>query len=45
PRSGRRATFPELDRVAWVPLARARDLVVAGQVSLLDRLEEALTNP
>ncbi|TGJ95807.1 DNA mismatch repair protein MutT, partial [Actinotalea fermentans ATCC 43279 = JCM 9966 = DSM 3133] len=29
PRSGRRATFPELDRVAWVPLARARDLVVA----------------
>ncbi|MBD7952034.1 NUDIX domain-containing protein [Oerskovia rustica] len=45
PRSGRRATFPELDRVAWVPLARARELVVAGQVGLLDRLEEALTNP
>ncbi|QDW61321.1 NUDIX domain-containing protein [Oerskovia sp. KBS0722] len=45
PRSGRRATFPELDRVAWVPFARARELVVAGQVGLLDRLEEALTNP
>ncbi|MFE4466816.1 NUDIX domain-containing protein [Oerskovia sp. NPDC056781] len=45
PRSGRRATFPELDRVAWVPLARARELVVAGQVGLLDRLEEALTEP
>lgn len=45
PRSGRRATFPELDRVAWVPLARARELVVAGQVGLLDRLEEALANP
>ena len=45
PRSGRRATFPELDRVAWVPLARARELVVAGQVGLLDRLEDALTEP
>ncbi|MFF2620756.1 NUDIX domain-containing protein [Oerskovia jenensis] len=42
PRSGRRATFPELDRVAWVPLARARELVVAGQVGLLDRLEESV---
>ena len=42
PRSGRTASFPELDRVAWVPLARARELVVAGQVELLDRLAEAL---
>lgn len=42
PRSGRTATFPELDRVAWVPLARARELLVAGQVELLDRLAEAL---
>ncbi|MFF3064851.1 NUDIX domain-containing protein [Oerskovia sp. NPDC057915] len=45
PRSGRRASFPELDRVAWVPLARARELVVAGQVGLLDRLEEVLAGP
>jgi len=45
PRSGRRARFPELDRVEWVPFGRARDLVVAGQVALLDRLEEALTEP
>ncbi|MGW6006570.1 NUDIX domain-containing protein [Oerskovia enterophila] len=42
PRSGRTASFPELDRVAWVPLARARELVVVGQVELLDRLAEAL---
>ena len=42
PRSGRTATFPELDRVAWVPLTRARELLVAGQVELLDRLAEAL---
>ncbi|MEV7963621.1 NUDIX domain-containing protein [Oerskovia paurometabola] len=45
PRSGRRARFPELDRVEWVAFGRARHLVVAGQVALLDRLEEALTEP
>lgn len=38
PRSGRRAVFPELDRVAWLPLARARELVVPAQAELLDRL-------
>jgi predicted NUDIX family NTP pyrophosphohydrolase len=45
PRSGRVAQFPELDRAAWVSLARARELLVAGQVPLLDRLEEALAHP
>ncbi|ACQ78933.1 NUDIX hydrolase [Beutenbergia cavernae DSM 12333] len=43
PRSGRRQSFPELDRAAWVPLAKARGLVVAGQVELLDRLAERLS--
>lgn len=38
PRSGRRQSFPELDRVAWFALDEARDLVVAAQVELLDRL-------
>ncbi|MCR1983661.1 NUDIX domain-containing protein [Cellulosimicrobium cellulans] len=42
PRSGRMQEFPELDRAGWFPLARARGLVVAGQVPLLDRLEELL---
>jgi predicted NUDIX family NTP pyrophosphohydrolase len=42
PRSGRRQSFPELDRARWVPLAEARGLVVAAQVELLDRLEAAL---
>jgi predicted NUDIX family NTP pyrophosphohydrolase len=45
PRSGRRATFPELDRVAWVPLREARRLVVAAQVELLDRLAGAIDAP
>jgi predicted NUDIX family NTP pyrophosphohydrolase len=38
PRSGRRREFPELDRVAWLPLAEARGLVVPAQAELLDRL-------
>ena len=42
PRSGRMQEFPELDRAGWFALARARGLVVAGQVPLLDRLEELL---
>ncbi|HYC77171.1 MAG TPA: NUDIX domain-containing protein [Planctomycetota bacterium] len=41
PRSGRRATFPELDRVAWFDLATARTKLNAGQVPFLDRLEAA----
>jgi predicted NUDIX family NTP pyrophosphohydrolase len=43
PRSGRRATFPELDRVAWLTLPDARRLVVAAQAELLDRLERSLS--
>ena len=38
PRSGRRVTFPELDRVAWHDLDEARGLVVAAQEAFLDRL-------
>jgi predicted NUDIX family NTP pyrophosphohydrolase len=38
PHSGRRLMVPELDRVAWLPIARARELVVAAQAELLDRL-------
>lgn len=42
PRSGRRVTYPELDRVAWWPLDQARRLVVSAQAELIDRLEAAL---
>ncbi len=41
PRSGRQRAFPEIDRVAWFDLATAKAKVVAGQVALLDRLDEA----
>jgi predicted NUDIX family NTP pyrophosphohydrolase len=38
PRSGRMQSFPELDRIAWFDLESARELIVAGQRELLDRL-------
>jgi predicted NUDIX family NTP pyrophosphohydrolase len=42
PRSGRVQEFPEIDRAAWLPVAVARQKLVAGQVPLLDRLAEHL---
>lgn len=38
PRSGRMQSFPEVDRAEWVPLERARALLVASQVPMLDAL-------
>jgi predicted NUDIX family NTP pyrophosphohydrolase len=42
PRSGRTASFPEVDRAEWMPLARARKRVVKGQQPAFDRLAELL---
>ena len=42
PRSGKRQTFPELDRAAWFGLADARVKVLKGQVVFIDRLVKAL---
>ena len=36
--SGRLREFPELDRVAWLPVPEARTKLVRGQVTFLDRL-------
>lgn len=36
--SGRRVSFPEVDRAEWMSLEAARERLVAGQVALLDRL-------
>ncbi|MBN0047477.1 NUDIX domain-containing protein [Streptomyces actuosus] len=40
PRSGRLQEFPELDRVAWFDLDRARAVIVTAQAAFLDRLAE-----
>jgi predicted NUDIX family NTP pyrophosphohydrolase len=42
PRSGRQATFPEVDRAAWFSLPQAREKILKGQLPLLDQLEEML---
>jgi predicted NUDIX family NTP pyrophosphohydrolase len=42
PRSGKTATFPEVDRVAWFDLETARAKIKAAQAPLLERLDEVL---
>lgn len=43
PKSGRRKSFPEVDRAGWFDLARAREKILASQQPLLDRLDEIQT--
>ncbi|MEV5987552.1 NUDIX domain-containing protein [Streptomyces sp. NPDC052051] len=43
PRSGRAQEFPELDRVEWMGLDRARQVIVSAQAAFLDRLTEHAT--
>ncbi|MGW3104547.1 NUDIX domain-containing protein [Streptomyces sp. NPDC001100] len=40
PKSGQVQEFPELDRVEWMDLERARAVVVKAQATFLDRLAE-----
>jgi len=42
PRSGRRQSFPEIDRAAWFDVDTARRKMTSGQDALLDRLLELL---
>jgi len=45
PRSGRLASFPEVDRAAWFNLAEARERINAAQATLLDRLAHLCREP
>ena len=38
PRSGRRQSFPEVDRAEWFAPAEARRKILAGQRPLIERL-------
>jgi predicted NUDIX family NTP pyrophosphohydrolase len=40
PRSGRMASFPEVDRCAWFPLDEARRRINPAQAVLIERLAE-----
>ncbi|HEY8018000.1 MAG TPA: NUDIX domain-containing protein [Actinomycetota bacterium] len=42
PRSGRIQTFPEIDRVEWFRLKKARVKIKDAQAAFLDRLEASL---
>jgi predicted NUDIX family NTP pyrophosphohydrolase len=42
PRSGRRQSFPEVDRAAWFSLADAREKLNPAQVALVERLAQAV---
>jgi predicted NUDIX family NTP pyrophosphohydrolase len=44
PRSGRRQTFPELDRAAWFGIHEAHSKILKGQAVFLDRLLETLAS-
>lgn len=43
PRSGRRRTFPEVDRATWLPLPQAREKILKSQEPLLDQLDQMLS--
>ena len=38
PRSGREATFPEVDRAGWFDFAAAREKILPSQLPLIDQL-------
>jgi predicted NUDIX family NTP pyrophosphohydrolase len=42
PKSGRQATFPEIDRVAWFDLPTAAVMILKGQRGFLEELESRL---
>ena len=42
PRSGRRQSFPEIDRASWFGVAEARLKILKGQAVFLDYLLETL---
>ena len=42
PKSGRRQSFPEVDRAEWFDLETARSKMLSGQIELIDRLSEII---
>jgi predicted NUDIX family NTP pyrophosphohydrolase len=42
PKSGRKESFPEVDRALWLQLEEAREKIVPGQAPLLDTLSRAV---
>jgi predicted NUDIX family NTP pyrophosphohydrolase len=45
PKSGKTAAFPEIDGARWMEIPEAREMMLASQQPLLDRLLETLREP
>lgn len=43
PRSGRKQSFPEVDKAAWFDLETARRMILQGQTAFLDRLQKLIS--
>lgn len=44
PRSGKMASFPEMDKAAWFGIEEAKKKILKGQIRFLEKLEECLKN-
>lgn len=44
PKSGKKASFPEIDKAGWFDLKTGKEKINAYQVNLLEQLEELLNN-
>jgi predicted NUDIX family NTP pyrophosphohydrolase len=45
PRSGQRASFPEVDKAAWFDLEHARMMILPSQAPILDALDRMVQRP
>jgi predicted NUDIX family NTP pyrophosphohydrolase len=43
-KSGQLSEFPEVDKAEWMPVSRAADMLVKGQIPILDCLLDALAS-
>jgi predicted NUDIX family NTP pyrophosphohydrolase len=43
PKSGKRVSFPEIDRAGWFTLQIAKQKIIPGQVGLIEELEKLIT--
>ena len=42
PKSGKKQSFPEIDKAAWLPLSVAREKILSSQAALLDQLQSMI---
>jgi predicted NUDIX family NTP pyrophosphohydrolase len=43
PKSGKRVSFPEIDRAGWFTINIAKQKVISGQLGLIEELEKLIT--